>query len=95
MWIPLVLLGSILYWGVALSLGGMSLSLLGGSAEEELALQPFTVEERIDVDLRKRSELCGAGGNQASDDGTGRLPAIDNDEPPAPPAEDPIGRTAY
>jgi hypothetical protein len=118
MWIPLILVGSILYWSVALGLGGMSLSFLGGSAEEDLALplpgqgeaglvigqgQLATSPEPIVVRLQSMSELHangwsldvrGTGGNGSSNDGTGRLPATDEDAPPPPP-EDTIGRTSY
>jgi hypothetical protein len=106
MWIPLVLVGSILYWTVALGLGGMSLSLLGGSAQEDLALQPkvaaspepteqITDEDResaILVHLPSPAELRAAGGNPAQDDGTGRLPGTAE---PTPPAEDSVGRPSY
>jgi hypothetical protein len=40
MWIPLVLVGAFLYWTTALGLGGLSLTFLGGSEEEDLALDP-------------------------------------------------------
>jgi hypothetical protein len=105
MWIPLVLVGSILYWTLALGLGSMSLSLLGGPAQEDLALQPksapaeateqVTDEDResaILVHLPSPAELRAAGGNPAQDDGTGRLPGTTE---PAPPAEDSVGRTSY
>jgi hypothetical protein len=103
MWIPLVLVGSILYWMLALGLGSMSLSLLGGPAQEDLALQPKAVEpteqvsdeareSAILVHLPSPAELRAAGGAPAQDDGTGRLPGT---EEPAPPPEDTIGRTSY
>jgi len=110
MWIPLILVGALLYWSLALGLGGMSLSFLGGSCEEELALEPATItEEPIVVQpVGSMSEWRGTGGNQASDDGTGRLPGTDSTgideafvydralaEQPAPPPQDSIGRTAY
>ena len=104
MWIPLVLVGSILYWTLALGLGGMSLSLLGGSSQEDLVLQPKTTVQDLDpvtdearetaipVRLQSMSELRAAGGSAAQDDGTGRLPGADE---PVPPAEDSVGRTSY
>lgn len=101
MWIPLVLVGSILYWTVALGLGGMSLSLLGGTTDEELVTCPGGAAVTLpsghgrgpfDVRLVSGSEVpTGVGGFHA-DDGTGRLPAIDQS---APPPEDTIGRTSY
>jgi hypothetical protein len=94
MWIPLVLVGSVLYWTLAMNLGGLSMSLFGCTNEEELALQPAAVtEEPIVVRLQSWSEVRGAGGFQTADDGTGRLPASDEATPPPP--EDPIGRTSY
>jgi hypothetical protein len=107
MWIPLVLVGSMLYWTLALGLGGMSLSLLGGSSQEDLALrpklvvtgaeipQPVSDEDRasaITVHLQSLNDLRAAGGSPAQDDGTGRLPGADE---PAPPPEDSVGRTSY
>lgn len=104
MWIPLVLVGSVLYWTVALGLGGMSLSFLGGTTDEELvtcpggaSVAPVTLPSsnsggRVDVRLVRSSELSGLGGFHA-DDGTGRLPVID--QSPPPPPEDTIGRTSY
>jgi hypothetical protein len=106
MWIPLVLVGSILYWTVALGLGGMSLSLLGGPAQEDLALQPKAVatpdpagqvtdedrESAILVHLPSAAELRAAGGSPAQDDGTGRLSGTAE---PQPPPEDSVGRTSY
>jgi hypothetical protein len=104
MWIPLVLVGSVLYWTLALGLGGMSLSMLGGSSQEDLALQPMTLTEAtvtpepvsdhdretaIPVRLESMSELRGTGGNQ-TDDGTGCLPGTQE-----PPAEDSVGRTSF
>jgi len=105
MWIPLVLVGSLLYWTVALGLGGMSLSLLGGTTDEELVTCPGGAtavgvtlpsghgKGPFDVRLVSGSEVRGVGGFHNLDDGTGRLPAID--ETPAPPPEDSIGRTSY
>jgi hypothetical protein len=99
MWIPLVLVGSALYWTVALGLGGVSISLLGDNDAEDLALPPPAVTEPVSrvpgpilVHFEKRTPLTGAGGNTCQDDGTGRLPAID--EIPPPP-EDSVGRTSY
>jgi hypothetical protein len=94
MWIPLVLVGSLLYWTIALGLGSMSLSLLGDSSED-LALQPTpaVTEEPIVVHLQSWSEVKGTGGNTSADDGTGRLPGTDDS--PLPPAEDSVGRTSY
>jgi hypothetical protein len=97
MWIPLVLVGSVLYWSLALGLGGMSLSFLGDTNEEDLALRPTTtttLEEPIVVHLQSKSELGGAGGITSQDDGTGRLPGID-EASPSPPVEDSVGRTSY
>jgi hypothetical protein len=108
MWIPLVLVGSILYWTVALGLGRMSLSLLGDGNDEDLvncpgsrsvmkAVQlpspqgPGPVEVQI---ISRPDSPTGSGGNRAMDDGTGRLPAID-DSPSAPALDDPPGRTSY
>jgi hypothetical protein len=116
MWIPLVLVGSILYWSVALGLGRMSLSLLGDTSDEELVNCPGSrsisavtlpsthtsgpVEVQI---INKVDFAAGSGGNHALDDGTGRLPAIDDspvplqdDTRPQPPTlDDPPGRTSY
>jgi hypothetical protein len=107
MWIPLVLVGSILYWTVALGLGGMSLSFLGGTTDEELVTCPggasvagvtlpsSNAGGRMDVDVRivRSSDFKGLGGFHA-DDGTGRLLPIIDQSPPPPP-EDTIGRTSY
>jgi hypothetical protein len=101
MWIPLVLVGSVLYWTVALGLGGMSLSFLGGTTDEELVTCPGVAPVALpsghgkgpyNVHLVSGSEVTGLGGFHA-DDGTGRLPAID--QAPPPPPEDTIGRTSY
>ena len=96
MWIPLVAVGSMLFWALALSLGNMSLSALNGADEDDLSL-PVIVQEPttktgapIPVDVQTSG---GIGGTQGIDDGTGRLPAID--ESPPPPPVDPIGRTSY
>jgi hypothetical protein len=121
MWIPLVLVGSVLYWTVALGLGGMSLSALGGGGTgEELAncpgsrsvsavtlpspvsqtREPIVVHIQSGIELQSQIDLAtidltatGSGGNHALDDGTGRLPGID--EAPQPPVEDSVGRTSY
>jgi hypothetical protein len=101
MWIPLVLVGSILYWTVALGLGGMSLSFLGGSTDEELVNCPGAASAvtlpsghgKGPFEVRLVSEIGGLGGFHSLDDGTGRLPAVDLT--PAPPPEDSIGRTSY
>jgi hypothetical protein len=92
MWIPLVLVGSILYWSVALGLGRMSLSLLGDTNDEELvncpgsnSIRSVTLPggKRVDgVRLVNEKELAGFGGNHALDDGTGHLPAIDDSPVP-------------
>jgi hypothetical protein len=104
MWIPLLLLGSLIYWSLAMGLGMTSLSLLGGSCEQEtLALQPG---ERIPVEYLGHEpgpwkpgndpEPLGAGGSQATNDGTGRLPAADHEcQSGQPSSEDLVGRTAY
>jgi hypothetical protein len=99
MWIPLVLVGSVLYWTVALGLGGVSISFLGDGDAEDLALPPPAVAEPVAtvpgpilVHFEKLHRLGGAGGMTSQDDGTGRLPAID--EIPPPP-EDTVGRTSY
>jgi hypothetical protein len=105
MWIPLVLVGSVLYWTLALGLGANSLSLLSGASDEELVTCPGTASTAsvtlpsahgrgpLDVHLVSGSELTGFGGNHSLDDGAGRLPAID--QSPPPPLEDSIGRTSY
>jgi hypothetical protein len=51
-------MGSLLYWTVAMSLGGLSLALLGDSGADELELEPTTQplpasEEPIMVHLQK------------------------------------------
>jgi hypothetical protein len=117
MWIPLVLVGSILFWTVALGLGRMSLSLLGDTSDEELVNCPGSRSISavtnanavilpqthgagpVEVQIISR----GSGGNHAIDDGTGRLPAIDDSPQPliddsapqAPTLDDPPGRTSY
>jgi hypothetical protein len=92
MWIPLLLVGSFLYWTTALGLGGLSLSFLGGGEEEDLALEearPQAVEapaptvpaeEPIVVHLQDSASWThGAAGTTGSDDeGTGSLPATDD-----------------
>jgi hypothetical protein len=93
MWIPLVMVGSLLYWTVALGLGSMSLSFLGDSSED-LALQPAPAVTEEPIIVHLQSEIPGTGGNTSADDGTGRLPATSEDSP-APPAEDSVGRTSY
>jgi hypothetical protein len=73
-WLPLVLGGSVLYWTLAFGLGGMSLSFLSGSSQEELELdvpatavtdteEPIVVhlEEPIMVRLQTLSEARAAG----------------------------------
>jgi hypothetical protein len=73
-WLPLVLGGSVLYWTLAFGLGGMSLSFLSGSSQEELELdvpatavteteEPIVVhlEEPIMVRLQSLSEARAAG----------------------------------
>jgi len=103
MWIPLVLVGSILYWTVALGLGRMSLSLLGDSSDEDLVIHTVPTSTTMvtlpspqtpgPVEVQIISGT-GSGGNTALNDGTGRLPAID-DSPPAPPMDEPPGKTSY
>jgi hypothetical protein len=121
MWIPLVLVGSILFWSVALGLGRMSLSLLGDASDEDLDLVncpgsrsinavtlPSThTNGPVEVQIISKTDFVpGSGGNHAQDDGTGRLPAIDDspvapllddsaNTPPAPTLDDPPGRTSY
>jgi hypothetical protein len=99
MWIPLVLVGSFLYWTTALGLGGLSLTFLGNSqdcdGEEELALEPTppTVEtetpagseEPIVVHLESWSDRAAGGAD--GDDGTASLPAADDANEP--------GQTSY
>ena len=81
MWVPLVLVGSVLYWTVALGLGGLSVSLLGEPAEESLELP---AEEPIVVHLASGSELPNLPPavveepTATDDDGTGSLPATDD-----------------
>jgi hypothetical protein len=107
MWIPLVLVGSVLYWSVALGLGRMSLSFLGDSSDEELVNCPGSnsiravtlpsthTSEPVEVQIINKGDFAsGSGGNHAIDDGTSRLPAID-DSPAAPALDDPPGRTSY
>lgn len=111
MWIPLVLMGSVLFWTVALGLGRMSLSLLGDSGDH---VAPARAEQTVftqdgfnmvtlpspqtagpvEVQIISRDSQPGSGGNHANDDGTGRLPAID-ESPPAPPLDEPPGKTSY
>jgi hypothetical protein len=121
MWIPLVLVGSILFWSVALGLGRMSLSLLGDASDEDLDLVncpgsrsinavtlPSThTNGPVEVQIISKTDFVpGSGGNHAQDDGTGRLPAIDDSStapllddsvqaPQAPILDDPPGRTSY
>ena len=91
--LPYVVLGSLIYWPLALGLGSMSLTILGIAAED-LDLVPQ--HELLWVDLRSGEGECaapsGAGGespaSNPADDGTA--------EPPLPPEQtDSIGRTAY
>jgi hypothetical protein len=84
MWVPLVLVGSVLYWTVALGLGGLSVSFLSQPAQEALELPP-TAEEPIVVHLASGSEapnlaptIVDAPTTTAADDGTGSLPATDD-----------------
>jgi hypothetical protein len=88
MWIPLVMVGAFLFWTTALGLGGLSLSFLGGSVEDELALDPtppladdsVATGEPIVVHLESWADThaaAGAGGTSA-DDGTASLPATDD-----------------
>jgi hypothetical protein len=107
MWIPLVLVGSIIYWSVALGLGRASLSLLGDANDEELANCPGSNSIKavtlpsthtpgpVDVQIINKLDFAnpGWGGNHALDDGTGRLPAIDDS--PIAPLDDPPGKTSY
>jgi hypothetical protein len=90
-WIPLVLVGSFLYWTTALGLGGLSLTFLGASEEDDLALQdpppPATDDsvasgEPIVVHLESWSDAHAAAGasGSAADDGTGSLPATDDSD---------------
>jgi hypothetical protein len=92
MWIPLLLVGSFLYWTTALGLGGLSLSFLGGGEEEDLALEEarpqatetaisVTPVEPIVVHLQDPvPQTYGAAGTTGTDDddGTGSLPATDD-----------------
>src|SRR4051812_14906743 len=100
MWIPLVLVGSVLFWTVALGLGRMSLSLLGDTNDEDLVNCPGSrsinavvlpsthTTEPVEVQIISKIDFgAGSGGNHAQDDGTGRLPAID-DAPTTPLLDD-------
>ena len=114
MWIPLVLVGSALFWTVALGLGRMSLSLLGDTSDEDLVNCPGS--RSINAVALPQTHTAGpvevqiisggSGGNHALDDGTGRLPAIDDSpmppllddavrSPQAPILDDPPGHTSY
>ena len=84
-WIPLVLAGSVLYWTVALGLGGLSVSFISDSQDsqdEMLEIAPETTisprEEPIIVHLQTWSEARAMA------------PAL-GDEPPAPPVDDGTG----
>ena len=102
MWIPLVVVGAFLYWTTALGLGGLSLSFLGGSAEDELALEPapqladesVATGEPIIVHLESWGDAHATAGASGTDpnDGTGSLPATDDS--PSDDANGP-GRTSY
>ena len=88
MWIPLVLVGGFLYWTTALGLGGLSLSFLGGSVEDDLALEPapqlgdesVATGEPIIVHLESWGDAHAAAGASGTDtdDGTGSLPPTDD-----------------
>jgi hypothetical protein len=75
----------------------MSLSLLGDSSDEDLVIHTVPTSTTMvtlpspqtpgPVEVQIISGT-GSGGNTALNDGTGRLPAID-DSPPAPPMDEP------
>jgi hypothetical protein len=102
MWIPLVGVGAFLYWTTALGLGGLSLSFLGGSVEDDLALEPgpqladesVATGEPIIVHLESWSDTHGVAGASGTDpdDGTASLPATDDS--PSDESNGP-GQTSY
>jgi hypothetical protein len=102
MWIPLVLVGAFLYWTTALGLGGLSLTFLGDSEEDDLALEaPQPADESaatgepIVVHLESWADAhatAGASGTE-TDDGTASLPATD-DSPSDDDSNGP-GQTSY
>jgi hypothetical protein len=110
MWIPLVLVGAFLYWTTALGLGGLSLTFLGGSEEEDLALEPGPVqtaeayesartEEPIVVHLESGAQAAAAAGTGGAD--TDDLPTGDDGTGSLPAIDDAAadstgpGPTAY
>jgi len=102
MWIPLVFVGAFLYWTTALGLGGLSLTFLGASAEDDLALDPapqltdesVATGEPILVHLETWADADATAGASGTDhdDGTGSLPATDDS--PSGDSNGP-GQTSY
>ena|SRR5436190_6177787 len=102
MWIPLVVVGSFLYWTTALGLGGLSLTFLGGAEEDDLALEEPNPQlpddsaatgEPILVHLESWADAhasAGASGT-ATDDGTASLPPTDD----SPAESNGPGETSY
>jgi hypothetical protein len=109
MWIPLVLVGSFLYWTTALGLGGMSLSFLGASEGDEdgLALEPCGTQidesaatgEPIVVHLESWADSHAAAGTTGTD--RDEQPALNDGTGSLPATDDAIpdstgpGRTSY
>jgi len=47
LWFPLLLVGSVVYWTLALGLGGVSLALLGVSGEDLELTPPEVIPPRV------------------------------------------------
>lgn len=91
LWIPVLLLGAVLYWSVALGLGGLSLAMLSAPREPMPEVEPPRGEDAIVVRLASPEERAAV------------MPIIrgENVDPRmirrsvAPPPRDAVGRTAY
>jgi hypothetical protein len=109
MWIPLVLVGSFLYWTTALGLGGLSLTFLGCSDDEMLSLdrgfapaageEPIFVQpvEPILVHLESWADVpavAGASGKNETSEGRDGTGSLPAiDDSPADPSAP--GQTSY
>jgi hypothetical protein len=83
MWIPLLMAGSVLYWTIALGLGGLSVSFLGDFDDGPMELDPDSTapvptprEEPIIVHLQTWNEARAMA------------PALSEDPPAVPGVDD-------
>src|SRR4051812_43703461 len=78
LWVPMVMMGAILYWTVALGLGGLSLAMLGTGASDDFELAPeLSRQGAYEADLEMLPEpivvrLASPDEARAAYDGPGR-----------------------